>query len=258
MLSTDDAGQADLLNSIVTITDLLSLGIHETENEVGILGKLTEAIARLKGVLINHESTTASFGDSGGFECLLKAFEKATLCGTDSHKEPETENAEVVDVPETDEESPQDDESQLRKELLQLAFAALSHVLASSQKAKNFFSKIDGYEGLETIIRSSGSLSHGSRRDYIFGNLVASAINDFTHCHIFSSMRWHLNSDDLSPEERINRIAVKIEAAFESAEQLPNPECIPIIINLLPEILRPRPWLSSVRHASSHCQCQSG
>jgi beige protein homolog 1 len=237
MLSTDDAGQADLLNSLVTITDLLSFDNHDAESEVDTLGKLTEAIARLKGVLINYRNAAASFGESGGFECLLKAFEKATISGSDSHKEPDVENAEVVDVPEADGESTQDDESQLRKELLQLALTVSSHVLASCPSAKIFFSKIDGYKELETIIRSSGSLSHVSRRDYVFGNLVASAINDFTHCHIFSSMRWHLNSDDLSPKERLDRIALKVQAAFESVEQLPNPEYIPVIINLLPEIV---------------------
>jgi beige protein homolog 1 len=234
MLSTDDAGQADLLNSIVTITDLLlPEDRDEARNNVETLEKLIEAIARLKGVLIGNEETMESFGECGGFESLLKAVENGTIL--EQHESPELPQEVDDSIDET--ESPRDEIFQLRKELLQLAFAALSQVLASNANAKHFFSRINGYTQLETIICSSQSLSHVFRRDYIFGNLFAAAINDFTHCHIFSSMRWHLNSDDLSNEEKIDRIAFKIQAAFESTEQLPNPEFIPIIVNLLPEIL---------------------
>ena len=233
MLPTDDAGQADLLNSIVTITDLLSHDDRdEARNDVETLGKLIEATARLKGVLIGNEEAMESFGESGGFESLLKAVENGTVL-----EECESPDSEEVDGSMNETESPQDETFQLRKELLQLTFAALSQVLASNTNAKHFFSRINGYTQLETIICSSESLSHVSRRDHIFGNLFAAAINDFTHCHIFSSMRWHLNSDDLSTEEKIDRIAFKIQATFESTEQLPNPEFIPIIVNLLPEIL---------------------
>jgi len=110
MLPTDDAGQADLLNSIVTITDLLSHDNHDVAGtDVEILGKLIEAIARLKGVLIGNEEAMELFGESGGFESLLKAVENATVL--EQQESPASENADDT-INET--ESPQDETFQLR------------------------------------------------------------------------------------------------------------------------------------------------
>ena len=236
MQSANGASQADLLSSIVTITDLLSHDDQGSQQEVETLERLIEAIARLKGVLIANEEVVQSFGESGGFESLLKAVEKGTAIDTSvDEAEKSEENTETEDAVADSETSP-DSKVQLRKELLQLTFAALSQALASSSGAKAFFFRVNGYTQLEETIRSSGALTQQSRRDYIFGDLFASCIHDFTHCHIFSSMRWHLNSGDLSAEEKSNRITVKIEAAFELTEQLPNPEFLQVIINLLPEV----------------------
>jgi len=93
MLPSDEAGQADLLNSIVTITDLLShdLSTQDTTHELETLAKLIEAIARLKGLLIANEGALESFGDSGGFESLLRALEYAT---TTSPNEDDTSERE--------------------------------------------------------------------------------------------------------------------------------------------------------------------
>ena len=237
MLPSDEAGQADLLNSIVTITDLLShdLSTQDTTHELETLGKLIEAIARLKGLLIANEGALESFGDSGGFESLLRALEYAT---TTSPNEDDTSERE--DDPSDEDavnDQSQDESSQLRKELLQLTFAALSQILASSNSAKAFFSRQKGYETLLTTILQSDILSHLSRRDYIFGTLFSSAINDFSHVHIFSSMRWHLSPQhNLTPAEIIDRIAFKVQAAFEAAEHLPNPEFVGVIVELLREV----------------------
>jgi beige protein homolog 1 len=229
MVSTDDAGQADLLNSIVTITDLLASDDHVSQH-IETLGRLIEAVARLKGVLVENNSAVDSFGESGGFESLLKAIEAASV----------VDSTTVDDSPEstssTTDDAPQDEKFQLRRDLLQLTFGALSQALASSITAKSVFSGIDGYNQIEKLLRSSQSLRHVTQRDYIFGNLFATAINDFTHCHIFSSMRWHVSSDELSQQEKVDRIAFKMQAAFETTENLPNPEAIPVIIDLLPDI----------------------
>src|SRR5271170_7544129 len=152
MLSTDDAGQADLLNSIVTITDLLSHDDHKHGNQTETLTKLIEAIARLKGVLISHDNAVELFGESGGFESLLKAVENGTLVETTTFDEERDEDQEgVVDATSGNEdvETPHDDKTQLRKELLQLTFAALSQVLASNSNSKEGFARIDGYTQLE-------------------------------------------------------------------------------------------------------------
>ena len=235
MLSTDDVGQADLLNSIVTITDLLSHGDHGSADE-DTLNRLIDAVARLKGVLVANEDAVELFGESGGFESLIKAVETSTLSSVvDTNRESRSEDVELAETTSVD-TSMHDEQSQLRKELLQLTFAALGQVLASSSVAKESFLRINGYTQIENILRESNALSQLSQRDYIFGNLFAAVINDFTHCHIFSSMRWHLNSDDLTVKEKADRIAFKIQAAFESTDKLPNPELIPIIVNLLPEI----------------------
>jgi beige protein homolog 1 len=236
MLPSNDADQADLLNSIVTITDLLSHDDHESGKDAETLTKLIEAMARLKGVLIGNANVVESFGECGGFESLLKAVEGATALGNEEEDEGKEEERDAEEE-DTSVEPTQDDSFQLRMELLQLTFAALSQVLTSSSNAKKFFLRINGCTQLETILRSSNSLPHIPYRDHIFGNLFATVINDFTHCHIFSSMRWHLNADDLSIEEKVEKISSKIQAAFESTEQLPNPEFIPVIVNLLPEIV---------------------
>src|SRR5271170_636621 len=129
MLSTDDACQPDLLNSIVTITDLLSHDDPGTEEEeLETLGRLIEAIARLKGVLIGNENAVEQFGESGGFESLLKAVEKGSVWEDAKNDELGSEDTELPDPAANDSETPQDDRFQLRKELLQLTFAALSQV----------------------------------------------------------------------------------------------------------------------------------
>jgi hypothetical protein len=227
MVSTDDAGQADLLNSIVTITDLLTSDDHAAGLQTETLGGLIEAIARLKGLLVESVSAVNSFGESGGFESLLRTFETATADELSTDTETALSSGS---------DAPQDDRVHLRQDLLQLTFGALSQALASSATAKSAFAGIAGYAQIETILRSSNCTAHVTQRDYIFGNLVAFAINDFTHCHIFSSMRWHLSSDDLSFKEKVDRIAFKMQAAFESTESLPNPESISLIINMLPDI----------------------
>jgi beige protein homolog 1 len=233
-----DAGNADVLNSIVTITDLLS---HKHTNEgddspptsPDILAKLIEAIARLKGVLVSKDDAIPSFLDSGGFESLLKTLETAAHLETSPHTSDTEDQPDNIDVRGESSET-----FQLRKELLQLSFAALSQVLASSDDAKAVFARIDGYTQILATIRASDCLQHVSRRDCIFGNLISAAINDFTHCHIFSSMRWHLAADDLTQEEKLQRIALKIRAALETTEQLPNPECLGVAIELLADIVK--------------------
>lgn len=234
MLSTDDVGHADLLNSIVTITDLLSHGDHSS-TDLETLNRLIDAVARLKGVLVANIGAVELFGESGGFESLIKAVETASVFDRDINPESGSENLELAETTSLG-TSQLDEKTQLRKELLQLTFAALSQVLATSSTAKESFLRIDGHGQIEHVLRNSNALSQLAQRDCIFGNLFAAVINDFTHCYIFSSMRWHLNSDDLTIKEKVDRIAFKIQAAFESTEQLPNPELISIIINLLPEI----------------------
>jgi len=234
MLSTNDTGQADLLNSIVTITDLLSTDDRTLET----LGKLSEAIARLNGVLSSTIDVSESFADSGGFESLLKALETATISESTSNAEIRADDTTIVppsSISDIDDDTG-DEKAQLRKELLQLTFSAISQALASSSKSREFFSQINGYTQIETIISSANILSHNAIRDYVFGTLLASAINDFTHCHVFSSMRWHLNSDELSHKERFDRIAFKMQATFEFTQQLPNPEFILVIFNLLSQV----------------------
>jgi len=236
MVPSDDAGQADLLNSIVTITDLLSHDwtAQDAAQELETLGKLIEAFARLKGLLIANEGALESFGDSGGFESLLRAVEYATT--TFPNDTSEREDEEGTDEQDELKSSSQDESSQLRKELLQLTFAALSQILASSSSAKQFFTRQKGYHTLLSTILNSDILSHLSRRDYLFGTLFSSAMNDFSHTHIFSSMRWHLSNPALTPTEIIDRIAFKVQAAFEGAEHLPNPEFVGVIVELLREI----------------------
>ena len=241
MLPSDEAGQADLLNSIVTITDLLShdLSAQDTTHELETLGKLIEALARLKGLLIANECALESFGDSGGFESLLRALEYASTTSlnddTSERENDVTEGQDEITVESTDEST--DESSQLRKELLQLTFAALSQILATSPSAKTFVCRQKGYQTLLTTILASDILSHLSQRDYLFGTLFSSAINDFSHVHIFSSMRWHLSPQhNLTPAEIIDRIAFKVQAAFEAAEHLPNPEFIGVIVELLGEV----------------------
>ena len=233
MLSTNDTGQADLLNCIVTITDLLS----PNDPSVETLSKLTEAIARLKGVLSSKPDVAGSFAESGGFESLLKALETATAVKPDTDTEIQTDDATVVpNASISDIDDNGDEKNQLQKEALQLTFSAISQALTSTSKSKEFFQQIDGYKQVETILRSSHVFSEMGSRDYVFGTLFAAATNDFSHCHVFSSMRWHLNSDELNDKERIDRIAFKIQATFEFTEHLPNPEFISVIISLLPEI----------------------
>src|SRR5271155_5469887 len=169
MLPSDEAGQADLLNSIVTITDLLShdLSAQDTAHELETLGKLIEAIAGLKGLLIANEGALESFGDSGGFESLLRALKYATSASPSD----DDDTSEREDDPNEEDavnDQLQDESAQLRKELLQLTFAALSQILASSPSAKAFFARQKGYETLLTTILQSDILSHLSRRDYLF------------------------------------------------------------------------------------------
>jgi beige protein homolog 1 len=233
MLSANDTGQADVLNCIVTTTDLFSA----INDSVETLSKLAEAIARLKGILSSKPDVAESFAESGGYECLLKALE--TISTRDNWTNGEIHADEDTVVPSTstsDLDDSEDEKAQLQKELLQLTFSALSQALASSLKSRDLFMQIDGYGQVETILRSSHIISHTSLRDYVFGTLFGAAINDFSHCHVFSSMRWHLNSDDLSDKERFDRISFKMQAAFEFTERLPNPSFISVILNLLPDI----------------------
>jgi len=234
MRPANDAGDADVLNSIVTVTDLLSHDNHESASPASsdILVKLVEAIARLKGVLVSNDHAVQSFLDDGGCESLLRALETATHLETSPVTSETEEGPDDIDVSRESSET-----FQLRKELLQLSFAALSQVLALSDDAKIFFARIDGYTQILNTIRASDSLAHVSRRDCVFGNLIAAAINDFTHCHIFSSMRWHLAADDLTQEEKLQRIALKIQVAFETADRLPNPECLSVVLELLAHIV---------------------
>src|ERR1700734_170310 len=94
MVSHEDVSQADSLNSIVTISDLLSHDNRDLGEAVETLNKLIEAIARLKGVLIGSQDAVESFGESGGFESLLKAIEKATVVEDIPNQESTSEGAE--------------------------------------------------------------------------------------------------------------------------------------------------------------------
>ena len=98
MSSTDDVGQADLLSSIVTITDLLSHGDHGSPDE-DTLNRLIDAVARLKGVLVAHENAVELFGESGGFESLIKAVETSTVSDlVDTNREIGAEEAELAET----------------------------------------------------------------------------------------------------------------------------------------------------------------
>jgi hypothetical protein len=236
----DSVGHPDLLNSIVTITDLLSTqhpNVDHAHLSLETLTKLTEAIARLKEILRNRTDAVDSFADTGGFESLLKTIEAATFVESETNVAGQSVDSVIVDINSMNNiEDTTTERLQMQKELIQLAFSTLSHVLTLSSTAKEFLLQIGGYLQIETIIHTSQVLSHLPLRDYVFGTLFAAAIHDFTHCHVFSSMRWHLNSDDLSQRERFDRIAFKMQATFEWTEQLPNPEFIPIVISLLSEI----------------------
>src|SRR5579871_1254816 len=152
MLPTNDTGHADLLNCIVTITDLLS----NNDRSLDSLGKLTESIARLKGLLSTTPDITESFAESGGFESLLKALEATTITEHDTNAESQADDATVVQSGSiSDDEDNGDDKAQLQKELLQLTFAALSQALASSPKSKEAFLQIDGYNQIDKALRFS-------------------------------------------------------------------------------------------------------
>src|ERR1700738_2665269 len=147
MVSTNDAsGQADLLNSIVTITDLVAG--NGSRNEVDTLGQLIEAIARLKGTLVESTSADDSFGESGGFESLLKAIETACVVD-DTDTAEESADDPATAPPDTD--IPQDERFQLQRDLLQLTFGALSQAVAASSSAKSVFAGITGYTQIEHI-----------------------------------------------------------------------------------------------------------
>jgi beige protein homolog 1 len=223
MLSPN-VGHPDLLNSIVTVTDLLSscADLHS-------LSKLTEGIARLRELLRSSDEAVESFAETGGFESLLKTIETATVLRSETeYRETDGVNGNSTIIAE--------ERLQIQKELLQLAFSTLSLTMSLSPSSKEYFAQIQGYAQIETLIRSSRVLSNAALRDCVFGTLFAGAIHDFTHCHVFSSMRWHLTSDELSQRERFDRIAFKMQATFEWTEQLPHPEFICIIMALLPEV----------------------
>src|SRR3979490_2482948 len=116
MLSTDDVGHADLLNSIVTITDLLSHSDHGS-TDLETLNRLIDAVARLKGVLVANTSAVELFGESGGFEILIKAVETASVFEGDTNRESGSENVELAETTSI-ETSQQDEKPKLRKNLL--------------------------------------------------------------------------------------------------------------------------------------------
>ena len=77
--SNDNVGHPDLLNIIVTITDLLSAKyavVDHSQISLETLAKVTQAIAKLKEILRNRTDAVDSFVETGGFESLLKTMWK--------------------------------------------------------------------------------------------------------------------------------------------------------------------------------------